>query len=71
MMRYGLVGKTLAHSYSKEIHESLGRYEYDLFSLSSDETLSEAATSTVSTSPYRTRRTLSHSAMRCPILHAR
>ena len=37
MMRYGLVGKTLAHSYSKEIHESLGRYEYDLFSLSSDE----------------------------------
>ena len=36
-MRYGLIGKTLAHSYSKEIHESLGRYEYDLFSLSSDE----------------------------------
>lgn len=36
-MRYGLIGKTLAHSYSKEIHESLGRYGYDLFSLSSDE----------------------------------
>lgn len=36
-MRCGLVGKTLAHSYSKEIHESLGRYGYELFSLSPEE----------------------------------
>ena len=32
-MKYGLIGKTLAHSYSKEIHEALGRYSYELFSL--------------------------------------
>lgn len=32
-MKYGLIGKTLVHSYSKEIHESLGEYEYNLFSL--------------------------------------
>jgi len=32
-MRYGLIGKTLVHSYSKEIHEALGKYTYDLFSL--------------------------------------
>lgn len=36
-MKYGLVGKTLAHSYSKEIHEALGKYEYDLFSLDESE----------------------------------
>ena len=35
--KYGLIGKTLVHSYSKEIHESLGRYQYQLFSLSEDE----------------------------------
>lgn len=33
-MTYGLIGKTLVHSYSKEIHEALGRYAYDLISLS-------------------------------------
>lgn len=32
-MKYGLIGKTLVHSYSKEIHEALGKYQYDLFSL--------------------------------------
>lgn len=32
-MKYGLIGRTLAHSYSKEIHESLGKYEYELFSM--------------------------------------
>lgn len=37
MMKYGLIGKTLVHSYSKEIHEALGRYSYGLFSLSEDE----------------------------------
>ena len=34
---YGLIGKTLVHSYSKEIHEALGRYQYQLFSLAEDE----------------------------------
>ena len=36
-MRYGLIGKSLIHSYSKEIHEALGRYDYGLYSLSADE----------------------------------
>ena len=36
-MKYGLIGKTLVHSYSKEIHEALGKYTYELFSLSEDE----------------------------------
>lgn len=34
---YGLIGKTLVHSYSKEIHEALGRYQYRLLSLSEEE----------------------------------
>lgn len=33
----GLIGKTLVHSYSKEIHEALGAYTYELFSLSEEE----------------------------------
>jgi len=32
-MKYGLIGRTLAHSYSKEIHEALGKYSYGLFRL--------------------------------------
>lgn len=36
-MKYGLIGKTLVHSYSKEIHESLGKYEYNLFSLEANQ----------------------------------
>ena len=36
-MKYGLIGKTLVHSYSKEIHEALGKYDYRLYSLSEDE----------------------------------
>lgn len=35
--KYGLIGKTLVHSYSKEIHEALERYQYQLFSLAEDE----------------------------------
>lgn len=35
--KYGLIGKTLVHSYSKEIHEALGQYQYQLFSLAEDE----------------------------------
>jgi len=30
MPRYGLIGGKLGHSYSKEIHEALGGYEYEL-----------------------------------------
>lgn len=36
-MKYGLIGKSLVHSYSKEIHEALDRYTYDLFSLTPEE----------------------------------
>lgn len=36
-MKYGLIGKTLVHSYSKEIHEALEQYTYDLFSLSPED----------------------------------
>lgn len=32
-MTYGLIGEKLGHSYSKLIHEMLGHYEYNLFSL--------------------------------------
>ena len=32
-MTYGLIGEKLGHSYSKLIHEMLGLYSYDLFSL--------------------------------------
>lgn len=35
-MIYGLIGEKLGHSYSKLIHESLGKYEYNLFSLDKD-----------------------------------
>lgn len=36
-MKYGLIGKTLVHSYSKEIHEAIEKYEYHLFSLTEEE----------------------------------
>lgn len=36
-MRYGLIGEKLGHSFSKEIHEMLGRYRYDLIELSPEE----------------------------------
>lgn len=32
-MNYGLIGNPLKHSFSKEIHESLGKYQYDLLEL--------------------------------------
>ena len=35
-MTYGLIGEKLGHSYSKLIHEMLGRYTYDLLSLDND-----------------------------------
>ena len=36
-MKFGLIGKTLKHSYSKIIHEMFARYEYDLVSMEEDE----------------------------------
>ena len=29
-MRYGLLGEKLSHSFSAEIHKSLGGYDYEL-----------------------------------------
>lgn len=34
MLFYGLVGKSLSHSFSKQIHDMLGNYFYDYFSVS-------------------------------------
>ncbi len=36
-MKYGLIGEKLPHSYSKIIHEMLGRYEYELCPMSEEE----------------------------------
>ena len=36
-MRYGLIGEKLGHSFSKEIHELLGDYEYCLKELKPEE----------------------------------
>jgi len=35
-MSYGLIGEKLGHSYSKKIHESFGKYDYDLIELDKD-----------------------------------
>ncbi|MCD7776109.1 MAG: shikimate dehydrogenase [Firmicutes bacterium] len=37
MITYGLIGEHLPHSYSKEIHERLASYKYELCELSHDE----------------------------------
>lgn len=36
-MEYGLIGKTLRHSFSKEIHESIGKYNYELIELDDEQ----------------------------------
>lgn len=36
-MRYGLIGEKLGHSFSKEIHERIADYTFDLIPLSKDE----------------------------------
>lgn len=36
-MQYGLIGERLGHSYSKEIHERLGLYAYDLVEVAPDD----------------------------------
>ena len=37
MKKYGCIGKTLTHSFSKEIHSKLADYEYELIELGEDE----------------------------------
>ena len=36
-MRYGLIGEKLSHSFSKEIHEQLAHYSYELCEIAPDE----------------------------------
>ena len=36
-MKYGLIGEKLSHSFSKEIHESLSDYEYELCEIAREE----------------------------------
>lgn len=36
-MEYGLIGKKLGHSFSKEIHEQIGKYNYQLVELNENE----------------------------------
>lgn len=36
-MKYGLIGKTLKHSYSKIIHEMFGKYQYELINAEENE----------------------------------
>ena len=35
-MKYGLIGERLSHSFSKEIHEALGGYEYEIVEIERD-----------------------------------
>ena len=37
MKKIGLVGKTLKHSYSKDIHNNKSNYEYSLIELDEEE----------------------------------
>ena len=37
MDKFGLIGKTLKHSYSKKIHALLGEYSYDLYEIQPDQ----------------------------------
>ena len=36
-MKYGLIGEKLSHSFSKEIHEALTDYDYEIRELTPDE----------------------------------
>ncbi|MBQ8292263.1 MAG: shikimate dehydrogenase [Bacilli bacterium] len=36
-MKYGLIGEKLGHSFSKEIHESINTYEYEIHEVAKDE----------------------------------
>ena len=33
MMEYGLIGAKLGHSFSKDIHSKIGKYDYQLIEL--------------------------------------
>ena len=37
MTEYGLIGEKLGHSFSKEIHEQVAEYTYNLIELNSEE----------------------------------
>ena len=36
-MKYGLIGEKLSHSFSKEIHEALADYKYEIVEIARDE----------------------------------
>ena len=36
-MEYGLIGMPLGHSFSKEIHEALGEYTYELHEVAAED----------------------------------
>lgn len=36
-MKYGLIGKPLGHSFSREIHALIADYDYRLFEIDEDE----------------------------------
>ena len=56
--KFGLIGRTLKHSYSKIIHNYLGDYPYELFEMESDALESFVKGKSVSgynvTIPYKT-----------------
>ncbi|MBQ3116489.1 MAG: AAA family ATPase [Clostridia bacterium] len=56
--RYGLIGKTLKHSFSKGIHNRLGKYDYELYPLREDQLNEFALDKKISgfnvTIPYKT-----------------
>ena len=40
-MQYGLIGKKLGHSFSKEVHAALADYEYELLELPDEKAVGE------------------------------
>ena len=46
-MRYGLIGKSLGHSFSPPIHHALADYSYDLFPLAEEEIEAYKVTGTI------------------------
>lgn len=57
-MKYGLIGKPLGHSYSREIHRLIADYDYELKELDENEVapFCQNANSTQSTSRYPTNK---------------
>ena len=58
-MQYGCIGETLKHSFSREIHEMLGRYPYELCEVAADDfdrfATERAFTAINVTIPYKER----------------